>query len=236
MKFFYRLWLIPLVIGLHTIPNGMVYGYTVSNFKSSVHSGQIFFTWTNPSKTNCQYNLYRSTKKITASQLNATNLMGFVRDSSGENIRKAKLEDADYYFVIPGNKSPLANTKGLYVLTCTDSKKYYYIVTVTDLSSGIEDKTIKTGNTTSNSIAGSVSKPQPVLQMVDVQKNGDSILEYVIWGDNQSNAEWPACNNVGSYAYNFTIQREGKAYGQPLFVEFRGYQSFYIGDHLLFEY
>src|SRR5215831_7599155 len=112
MNLSHRLWLILLVTGLHTIPNGMAFGYTVSDLKSSVHSGQIFFTWTNPKQTNCQYNLYRSSTQITqSSQLTPSSLIGYVRDSSGVNIRKSELEKGDFCFLIPGHSSPLGDNK-----------------------------------------------------------------------------------------------------------------------------
>src|SRR6185295_8294648 len=41
--------------------------YTVSNLATECHNGQIFLTWTNPSATNLQYNVYRSVVPFTLS-------------------------------------------------------------------------------------------------------------------------------------------------------------------------
>src|SRR4249920_2611588 len=74
------------------------FGYTVTNISATYSNGQVFITWTNPS-TNLQYNVYRSTTKLTAqSQLTPDKLVGFVRDNSGKNIHMSMLQGEDIYY------------------------------------------------------------------------------------------------------------------------------------------
>ncbi|MCS6990284.1 MAG: hypothetical protein NZL95_00270 [Chitinophagales bacterium] len=185
-------------------------------------SGQVFLTWKNPGALNLQYNLYRSTEPIVdPAHLNSSTYRGFVRDYSGKNVRKSTLKNKDFYYVITEGQSALASDRGLYVATSTHNGTFYYAVTVTDLTTGIEDKTlILGGNSLLYGIQEQVAKPQPVLQTITNQSNGDISYEYVIWGDNHSSPLWPAFNNVGSFGYLFTLQKRGNAEGQPLFVQF----------------
>jgi len=197
-------------------------GYTVSELTATCKSGQVFFTWKNPAASNLQYNLYRCTIPIlTALQITPDAFVGYVRDNSAKNIRKSELKNSDFYFVITDGQAALASDRGLYVSTCTAGGNFYYAVTVTDLNTGIEDKTILPGfNALLLFVSESIAKPKPVLQAVTTQPNGDISNEYVVWGDNHSSSQWPAFNNAGSYGYNFTLQEHGVTSGQPLFVQF----------------
>jgi hypothetical protein len=113
-------------IVLHNLPRFIVHG-------------QVFLTWKNPGATNLQYNIYRSATKFTAtSQLTSDKLLGFVRDNSGKNIQRSEQEGGSIYFKITDNGAPLASTKGLYVVTCTNNQSWYYAVTVTNLATNKE--------------------------------------------------------------------------------------------------
>ncbi len=196
--------------------------YTVSNLSAFTQHGQVFLTWTNPAATNLQYCLYKSATPIVSSeQLTAATYRGFVRDYSGKNVRKSLLKNKDFYLVIQEGGAALASNQGLYVATTTDNGLFYYCVTVIDLSTGIEDKTVIPGaNSLTAGVWETIAKPQPVLQTITNQNNGDISYEYVVWGDNYSSPVWPAFNNVGSYGYMFTLQKRGVTDGQPLFVKF----------------
>ncbi|MCS6916641.1 MAG: hypothetical protein RMK52_06255 [Chitinophagales bacterium] len=196
--------------------------YTVSELSAFYRFGQVFLTWKNPAAVNLQYNLYRSTDPITSSaQLTSSTYRGFVRDHSGKNVRKSTLKNKDFFLVITEGQAALASDRGLYVATTTSDGIFYYAITVTDLNTGIEDKTILPGvNSLINGVQEYVAKPQPVLQTITNQSNGDISYEYVVWGDNYSTPLWPAFNNVGSYGYMFTLQKRGNTEGQPLFVNF----------------
>src|SRR2546430_17694565 len=75
--------------------------YTVSNLATEYHNGQIFLTWTNPSATNLQYNVYRSVLPLTlSSQLNSNTYLGFVRDSSSKNIFWSQQSKANIFYKI----------------------------------------------------------------------------------------------------------------------------------------
>ena len=205
------------------------FSFTVSQLTAFYQNGQVFLTWTNPGGSNLQYKVYRSANAITnSSQLSGANYLGYVRDNSSQNIRKSQLnKGSKFYFVIKNGQSALTSNQGLYVVTCTDNSNYYYAVTVTTLSNGQEDKTIHAGsNSLSSSVNEAPAKPQPVLQTTTTQKNGDISSEYVIWGNNQSTSLWPAFNNVGSYGYNFTLQKRGNASGKGLYVQFQDENPF----------
>lgn len=198
------------------------FAYVVTELSAFARHGQVFLTWKNPAVYNLQYNLYRSDEPITsAAQLNSSTYRGFVRDHSGKNVRKSTLKNKDIYLVITENEAALSSDRGLYVATTTANGVFYYAVTVTDLTTGNEDKTIIPGsNALTYGIMETIAKPQPVLQTITNQSNGDISYEYVIWGDNHSSPVWPAFNNVGSYGYMFTLQKRGNYEGQPLFVQF----------------
>ncbi len=196
-------------------------GATVTELTAVSLNGQVFLTWKNVIGTNFQYNVYRSVLPITsATQLISDNYLGYVRDNSGKNIRKSQLKNSNYYFVIANSQPALASDRGLYVATSASSLTYYYAVTVTTLSDNIEDKTITSGNSLLSPVSETVALPQAVLQTITTQGNGDLSYEYVIWGDNQTTSNWRAFNNVGSYGYNFTIQKKGNYNNQPLCIQF----------------
>jgi len=222
-----------LVIGLFIsfqLAHLAAYSYAVSELTAHYQNGQVFLTWKNPTGTNLQYNVYRSILPIATSlQLTSDTYLGYVRDNSGQNIRKTQLntQNQTFYFVITPNQSPLASDRGLYVATCSSNGIYYYAVTVTSLDNNQESKTITVGsNSLLTGVSETVAMPQAVLQTITNQKNGDVSNEYVIWGDNQELSHWRAFNNLGSYAYNFTIQTRGTSLNQPLYVFFQDANPF----------
>lgn len=200
-------------------------GYTVSNFASEYHNGQIFLTWTTPNVKNLQYNVYRSTVPLlTSSQLTSSNFLGFVRDSSSKNIFWSIESDENIFFKIKDNGQPLASNKGLYVVTCNKNQSYYYVVTVTKLSNNIEDKTILPGiNSSLLPVSETVAQPQPVWQDSIAVKNGEVKQLYVQFVNNQETDLYPAMNSTGSYGFNFFITKRGTATKYPLFILFEGF-------------
>jgi hypothetical protein len=117
-----------------------VHAYTVTELQAVKYNGQVFLTWKNPAQTNLKYNVYRSSTPITsATQLNGTTYLGFVRDNSAKNIRKSTLYGGSHYYKITSTAAPLTSDRGLYVATCTASGNYYYAVTVVTLSNNQED-------------------------------------------------------------------------------------------------
>ncbi|HYV92810.1 MAG TPA: T9SS type A sorting domain-containing protein [Chitinophagales bacterium] len=198
--------------------------YTVSNLATECHNGQIFLTWTNPSATNLQYNVYRSVVPFTlSSQINSTNYLGFVRDNSSQNIFWSQQTDENIYYKITDNGQPLPASKGLYVVTCTGTLPYYYEVSVTALSNGNENKTIVPGeNTTLLPQFDLVAQPQPVFQDSFVAVNGEVKQLYVQYANNQETSRYPAMSSVGSYGFNFWLVKRGTATEYPLFILFQG--------------
>lgn len=219
---------------LFQLASGVAYGLTVSELTALYQNGQVFLTWENPTDTNLQYNIYRSESPITtSSQLTTSSYLGYVRDNSAQNLRKSELnmQGLDYYYVITTNQSPLASDRGLYVATCSSSGIYYYAVTVTTLDNNQESSSINVGsNTLVTGVLETVAMPQPVLQLLTNQSNGDLSSEYVIWGDNQELPHWRALNNLGSYGYNFTVQTRGISFDQPLYVDFQDANPFKKAD------
>ncbi|MEO5674619.1 MAG: hypothetical protein ABIQ74_08230 [Chitinophagales bacterium] len=204
------------------------YGYSIKQLTATYQSGQIFLNWKVPTATNLQYNIYRSkTPILTSLQLTNNNYLGYVRDNSAKNLRKSELQNDDFYFVIKNNNPPLASDRGLYVATCTSSSLYYYAVTVTNLENNKEDKgIISESNSLLLPVLESVAAPQAVLQAITEQSNGDISYEYVIWGNNQDAVHWHAFNNVGSFGYNFTLQKRGNYNDQPLCIQFQDQNPF----------
>ena len=203
------------------------FGSTVTNLIAAYSNGQVFLTWTNVSSTNQQYNVYRSTSElISSSQLNSSTLLGFVRDSSAKNYRLSLLDKKNIFFKIKDNGQPLAASQGLYAVTCTDNtNSYYYAVTVTDLSSGTEDKQLTLGkNSLQSSVADKIVKPLPVLQ--DSIASGKSGIgakyRYVQFVNNQETPLWPAMNSTGSFEMNFYFEKFETAQSYPLMVLYNG--------------
>ncbi|HYV92809.1 MAG TPA: T9SS type A sorting domain-containing protein [Chitinophagales bacterium] len=198
--------------------------YTVSNLSAEYHNGQIFLTWTNPNVHKLQYNVYRSVVPFTlSSQLNSSTFLGYVRDSSSKNIFWSKQSGGKVFYKITPGGQPLAASKGLYVVTCTGSLLYYYVVTVTNLSNDLEDKTIGTGNCTLLPVLDVVAQPLPVFQDSFRTNDGEEKQLYVQYVNNQETALYPAMNATGSYGFNFFIVKRGTATRYPLFVIYEGF-------------
>ncbi|MBA2406594.1 MAG: hypothetical protein H0V65_01180 [Chitinophagales bacterium] len=196
--------------------------YSVSQISTTYRLGQVFITWTNPSASNLQYNVYRSTTKFTSStQLSSGTYMGFVRDNSAKNIEMSQDQGNAKYFKITGDGLPLASTKGLYVITCTSNQPYYYAVTVTNLITNLEDKSISIGqNSLSNAVMETVQKPQPVFQDSIMSNGNEMKYRYVQFVNNQETPLYPAMTSVGSYGFNFYIVQRGTSSSFPLIVIF----------------
>jgi hypothetical protein len=199
--------------------------YTVSNFASEYHNGQIFLTWTTPNVNNLQYNVYRSTVPLlTSGQLTSSNFLGFVRDSSSKNIFWSQESGKKVFFKITDSGQPLASSQGLYIVSCTDNQLYYYVVTVTKLASNSEDKTILPGiNSPLLPLSGPVKQPRPVWQDSIIVKNGEVKQLYVQFVNNQETSLYPAMNSTGSYGFNFYLTKRGSAAKYPLFILFEGF-------------
>lgn len=196
--------------------------YTVTNLVATSSNGQIFLTWKNPTATNLEYRVYRCNSMITnTNKLSTKQFIGYVRDNSGKNMRKSTLQNQDFYFTINPGNGPLTSDRGLYVATSKSNKMIYYAVTVTNLSDGVEDRTINMGN---NSLSTPVQEertdPMPILQNISIKTNGDINYEYTIWGDNQDMHYYKAFNNCGSYGYNFTLVSRNPGTAGPLFIKF----------------
>lgn len=200
------------------------YAYQVSEITATYKSGQIFITWKNPSATKLQYNIYRSTSKFTSSsQISDSKFLGFVRDSSAKNIRLSQDLKENVFYRIKNNDGPLKGDRGLYVVTCTDNKSYYYAVTVTDLKTGTESKSITLDkNSLSSPVNEKKVKPQPVWQDSVTWSTGDVVQRYVQFVNNQETALYPAMNSTGSYGFNFYLIKRGNASKCPLFVFYEG--------------
>jgi hypothetical protein len=207
-----------------------VHAYTVTELQAVKYNGQVFLTWKNPAQTNLQYNVYRSSTPITsATQLNGTTYLGFVRDNSAKNIRKSTLYGGSHYYKITSTAAPLTSDRGLYVATCTASGNYYYAVTVVTLSNNQEDKSvINSSNSLVAPISESIANPQPVLQFQGVENDGTLRYEYAQWGNNQSPNHYPAFNNCGSFAWNFTVFKTGNSTNKSIYVLFKDDDPFSV--------
>ena len=214
-------------IAMQLVFLGKSFGSTVTNLTATYSNGQVFLTWTNVSSTNQQYNVYRSSSKLTSSsQLNSSTLLGFVRDSSSKNYRLSQLDKKNIFFKIKDNGQPLAANQGLYAVTCANNNKsYYYAVTVTDLSSGTEYKQLTLGkNSLSSSVTDKTVKPLPVLQdsIVSGKSGIGAKYRYVQFVNNQQTPLWPAMNSTGSFEMNFYFEKLGTVQRYPLMVMFNG--------------
>jgi hypothetical protein len=179
----------------------------VTELTATYRNGQVFLTWNTNGLTNKTFKVYRNQDKIAGvNKLNSSIYLGYVKDNSSKNIRKSNLKGSAHYFKIEENGDPLSSLTGLYVVTCSDYKKWFYAVTVVDNVTGEEDKTITVGgNSLSAAVKESKASPKPVLQNT-LELSGDAVsYEYVIWGNNKTTTTMPAFNNAGSFGYNFTF-------------------------------
>ncbi|MCS6991079.1 MAG: alpha/beta hydrolase [Chitinophagales bacterium] len=204
-----------------------IHAATVTKLQAHYRDGQVFLAWQNVTATGQAYKVYRSSTPFTsADQLNSTTYIGQVRDSSSKNLRRSRLEQMPIYFRWQPNGEPLGSNIGLYVVTCTETGLFYYAVTVMDLASGVEDKTLLSGkNTLINPVSETVAFPLPVWQDSVVWSNGDVVHYYAQFGDNRQNVYRKPFNNVGSFGYNFFQIRRGQAERYPLFVFLEGLQK-----------
>lgn len=199
------------------------FGYTVTDLKATYQNGQVFLTWTNASASNLQYNVYRSTSKFTnSSQVTSAKLLGFVRDKSAKDVHHSMETNQDVYFKISNNGQPLTSSQGLYVVTCTDNKTYYYAVTVSTLVPLLETKTITVGkNSLGTGVVETVTTPQPVFQDSTLQA-GEMKIRYTQFTSNQETALYPAMNSTGSYGFDFYLVKRGSSSSYPLFMVYEG--------------
>ncbi|MBX7110032.1 MAG: putative metal-binding motif-containing protein, partial [Chitinophagales bacterium] len=196
--------------------------YLVTELQATYSNGQVFLTWKNPAATNLRYNVYRSTTPLNASNINSSTYLGYVRDNSAKNTRKSQLYGSTYYFKINASAPPLASDRGLYVATSTDAGSYYYAVMVVNLSTGEEDKSaINASNSLAVPVSEMVANPQPVLQLQGTETDGTQRFEYAMWGNNQNTSHFPAFNNAGSYAHNFTVFKIGNSTNKSIYVLFK---------------
>lgn len=186
-----------------SVPAG---AYTVTQLKATYKNGQVFITWKNPSASSLKYRVYQATKAFTSKkQIKGSAYIGYVRDNSSKNGHKSLFYNQSIYYTIDPAAGALTASDGLYVTTCTTTKKYFYAVIVENTLTGIADTLLIAGqNTTTVAVKNKLIAPQPVLQQ-SVPANGDVSYEYVIWGNNLSTVLQPAFNNCGSYGYNFTF-------------------------------
>ncbi|MCS6917257.1 MAG: hypothetical protein RMK52_02680 [Chitinophagales bacterium] len=200
---------------------------TVTKLQAQWRDGQVFLAWQNVGVTGQAYKVYRSTTAfVSPDQLNASNYIGQVRDSSAKNIRRSRLEQMPVFFRWQPGGEPLGANIGLYVVTCTETGQFYYAITVLDLASGIEDKTLLPGkNTLISPVSESVAFPLPVWQDSVIWSNGDVVHYYTQFGDNRHNQYRRVMNNVGSFGYNFIQIRRGQAERYPLFIFLEGLQK-----------
>lgn len=201
--------------------------YKVSSLAATYKDGQVFLTWTNPAATNLKYRVYRSTTQITtSSQLSSAQYMGYTRDNPGKNIRKSSLKGTNVFYTIEATSGPLSDSKGLYVMTCTDNQTWYYAVTVENLSTGSEVRNITPGqNSLTTGVQESVAPIKPILQSTVNDASGDVVYEYVVFGDNHGNSFAPALNNCGFYGYNFSYIHHTDGY-VPLYILYRDTDPF----------
>ncbi|MBK9732911.1 MAG: T9SS type A sorting domain-containing protein [Chitinophagaceae bacterium] len=198
------------------------HAFLVSELQATYRYGQVFLTWKNSTTTNLQYNVYRSTSPLNATNLNATTFLGYVRDNSAKNVRKASLYTGSFYFKITDSGSPLASDRGLYVATCTNNASYYYAVTIVNLSTGVEDKSlINSANSLAVPVAETIADPQAVLQLQNNETDGSVRYEYAMWGNNQNASHFPAFNNAGSYAHNFTVFKVGNSTNRSIYIQYK---------------
>ncbi len=206
----------------------------VTKLQANYRDGQVFLAWQNPNLTNQLYKVYRSTVAFTsADQLNSANYIGEVRDSSSKNLRRSRIEQKAIFYRWQAQSEPLPSHIGLYVVTCTENGHFYYAVTVTDLATGVEDKTLlPSKNTLSNPVSEFVAFPQPVWQD-SVIWGSDVAHMYVQFGDNRQSLYQRTFNGQGSYGYNFFLIRRGQTERYPLYVFLEGIrQNALVGNGL----
>ena len=213
-----------LLLAFSVCHTTLSFGAAVTDLKATYRSGQVFLTWTNPAGSNFQYNVYRSTTKFTtSSQIVTSKLTGFVRDNSSQNIQLSIDLPGDVYYKIEDTGAPLSSNQGLYVVTCTENLPYYYAVTVTDLSTAVESKTVTVGkNSLTTAVNETVAKPKPVFQQTITAPGNEYKDYYTQFVNNQETPLYPAMNSTGSYGFNFYLTKRGTAVSYPLIVVYEG--------------
>ena len=186
----------------------------VTDLDASYRDGQVFVTWENLDTTEVRYNLYKSPDPVHYGfQLASAQNLGSVRDNSARNLRLTTYTDTSY-FKIDSAGTPLANTQGLFVATCTEQGSFYYAVTTT--IGGVEDTTIHFGiNSLSTPISESIEIPQPVWQETRTVTN--RILEiYAQFVSKVTSLIYPQMTNEGSFAFHFAINKQGNISPHPI--------------------
>lgn len=181
---------------------------TVTGFAATHKHGQVFCTWNNLTSSGIQYRLYQSTSPIIhGSQLAACDYLGAVRDSSSYNKRLSEAESEPYFLKIDSLAVPLDVNTGLFVTTTVLNGSFYYALTT--VATGIEDTTIIAGvNSLSNPVSEMVEQPLPVYQVTLVVSSHMADV-YVLYTSLTATELFPRMVNVGSYPFNFAVNRNG---------------------------
>ena len=169
---------------------------TVSGLQSTFHDGQTFLTWNDLPGAGWIYHIYMSSNALgTPEALENAFEIGQVGDQSAVDSRISSLLGATYTYRIVETDPPLAETKGLFVITPVVGALNYYAVLAEKIGLGI-DRTLITGrNTTPTAVWERLERPRPVWQRTLTSPAGE---DYVLWTTNAPSPLFAAmCNTMG---------------------------------------
>ncbi|MFZ1730673.1 MAG: hypothetical protein WBQ23_05590 [Bacteroidota bacterium] len=191
------------------------------------YSGQTFLAWESVGTSVKEYTVYRSRRPLrTSLALRQAEEQFVVQPGTAINRRLSSSLQRPAYFRLPGPSGTLDFSREYFVVTTTETRKYYYAITATGENG--EFRQVRPGkNATASAVLERVAMPSPIHQG-RFSYLSRSVDVFVHWASDRDIPGYPAMCNLPSYPFNFAVQKNGKAESHPLVVRMHG-----RGDHFL---
>lgn len=191
------------------------------------YSGQTFLRWEAAGTGVRRYIVYRSRRPLrTALALRQAEQRYDLSPGSAVNRRLSDVLRRPVFYRLPGPRGVLDAGRECFVVTTTESGRWYYAVTAVGPDG--EFRQIRPGkNAVQSGVREQVAVPTAVFQGRHVY-DGKGIDVFAHWTTNRDIPGYPAMGTLPSQAHNFAVQKNGRAEIHPLTVRLHG-----RGDHFL---
>ncbi|MDX9759126.1 MAG: hypothetical protein RBU27_08205 [Bacteroidota bacterium] len=191
------------------------------------YSGQTFLRWESAGTHVRRYIVYRSRRPLrTALALRQAEQRYDIAPGSAVNRRLSDVLRLPVFYRLPGPRGVLDAGRECFVATTTESGRWYYAVTAVGPDG--EFRQIRPGkNAVQSGVREQVAVPAAIFQGRHTY-DGRGIDVFAHWTTNRDIPGYPAMGTLPSQAYNFAVQKNGKADIHPLTVRLHG-----RGDHFL---
>lgn len=191
------------------------------------YSGQTFLRWESSGTNIRRYYVYRSRRPLrTALALRQAEQRYEVQPGSAVNRRLSDALQRPLFYRIPGPHGALDGTRECFVVTATEPGRWYYAVTASGPEG--EFRQVRPGrNAVRSAVREHVAVPAAVHQG-RFTHDGEVVDVFTHWTTDRDIPGYPAMSTISCQAFNFAVQKNGKADIHPLQLRLHG-----RGDHFL---